>query len=112
MSVELENDHLKVRVNEKGAELASVEGKLIILDYMWSADPAYWAKTSPILFPIVGTLRNDSFLHNGKFFTLSRHGFARDMVFTVVEQNNNKATFQLQSNDVTLENVKNAGYAK
>ena len=103
MSVELENDHLKVRVNEKGAELASVEGKLIELDYMWSADPAYWAKTSPILFPIVGTLRNDSFLHNGKFFTLSRHGFARDMVFTVVVQNKNKATFQLQSNDVTLE---------
>ena len=103
MSVELENDHLWVRINKKGAELATVKGKLTGLHYMWDADPAYWPKTSPILFPIVGTLRNDSFFYKGKFFTLSRHGFARDMLFNVVEQGKTKATFQLVSNDITLE---------
>ncbi len=103
MSLVLENDHLRVRVNKKGAELTSATSKLTGLEYMWNADPAYWAKTSPILFPIVGTLRNDSFLYKGKFYTLSRHGFARDMIFNVVEQDSRKATLQLLSNDITLE---------
>lgn len=103
MSIVLENDHLKVMVNKKGAELASAKNKSTGLEYMWSADPAYWAKTSPLLFPIVGTLRNDSFLYQGKFYTLSRHGFARDMIFDVVEQDKSSATFQLLSNDTTLE---------
>lgn len=103
MSVILENDHLQVTVNKKGAELTSAKNKLTGLEYMWSADPAYWAKTSPILFPIVGTLRNDSFLYEGKFYTLSRHGFARDMIFDVVEQHKSSATFQLLGNETTLE---------
>ena len=99
----LQNDHLWVTVNKKGAELTSVKSKSTRIEYMWSADPAYWAKTSPILFPVVGTLRNDSFLYLGKFYTLSRHGFARDMVFNLVEQNKECATFQLLSNAITLE---------
>jgi galactose mutarotase-like enzyme len=103
MSVVLENDHLRVTVNKKGAELASAKGKFTGLEYMWGADPAYWAKSSPMLFPIVGTLRNDSFLYKGKFYTLSRHGFARDMIFNVVQQDSRKATFQLVSNDITFE---------
>jgi galactose mutarotase-like enzyme len=73
------------------------------MEYMWNADPSYWAKTSPILFPIVGTLRNDSFLYMGSFYTLSRHGFARDMIFNLVEQKGECATFQLLSNAITLE---------
>ena len=103
MSVVLENDHLQVTVNKKGAELATVRNKFTGLEYMWGADPAYWAKTSPILFPIVGTLRNDSFLYQGKFYTLSRHGFARDMIFDVVKHDQKKVTCQLLSNDITLE---------
>lgn len=103
MSVTLENDHLQLTVNKKGAELANVKSKVTGLEYMWNADPSYWAKTSPILFPIVGTLRNDSFLYRGKFYTLSRHGFARDMIFNVVAQDKTKTTFQLISNDITLE---------
>ena len=99
----LQNDHLWVTVNKKGAELTSLKSKSTRIEYMWSADPAYWAKTSPILFPVVGTLRNDSFLYLGKFYTLSRHGFARDMVFNLVEQNKECATFQLLSNAITLE---------
>lgn len=95
MSVTLENDHLKVQINDKGAELTNVENKLTRLEYMWSGDPAFWGKTSPVLFPIVGTLRNDTFLYNGKSYKLTRHGFARDMVFDVTEQKSERATFRL-----------------
>jgi galactose mutarotase-like enzyme len=103
MSVTLENDHLEVSLREKGAELTSIKHRVTNLDYMWSGDPAFWAKTSPILFPIVGTLRNDSFLYRGKFYTLSRHGFARDMMFKVTEQKKNRVNFELQSTASTLE---------
>ena len=57
MSVFLENDYLKVSVIEKGAELKSVVSKTTKLEYMWSGDPAFWGKTSPVLFPVVGTLK-------------------------------------------------------
>ena len=103
MPVTLENDQLKVNVNMKGAELTNIRSKLTGLEYMWSGDPAFWGKTSPVLFPIVGTLRNDSFLYKGKLYTLTRHGFARDMVFSVIAQDNERITFQLLSNAITLE---------
>ena len=103
MSVTLENDRLKVNVNKKGAELTNIRSKLTGLEYMWSGDPAFWAKTSPVLFPVVGTLKNDSLLYEGKFYTLTRHGFARDMVFNITAQDNERTTFQLLSNAITLE---------
>lgn len=103
MSVSLENEHLQVTVYKKGAELTSVKSKQTGLEYIWQANPAYWPKSSPVLFPIVGTLRNNSFLYKGNFYTLSRHGFARDMLFNVVGQGKEYSTFQLSSNQSTLE---------
>lgn len=103
MSVTLENDQLRVDVNRKGAELTNITSKLTGLEYMWSGDPAYWGKTSPVLFPVVGTLRNDSFLYKEESYVLTRHGFARDMVFNVTAQDKERTTFQLLSNAITLE---------
>ncbi len=77
----LENDFLKVTLHPKGAELRSLVSKKTGLEYMWNADPAWWSKTSPVLFPIVGTLRNNSYRYNGVEYTLPRHGFARDRFF-------------------------------
>lgn len=101
MSVTLENDHLRVRVKEKGAELTNVENKSTKLEYMWSGDPAFWGKISPILFPIVGALKDDTFLYSGASYELTRHGFARDMVFHLTEQRSDYITFQLLSNTST-----------
>lgn len=99
---QLENDRLKVVVDPKGAELKSVLRKDSNLEYMWSGDPAYWAKTSPVLFPIVGTLKENAYYYKGKAYQLSRHGFARDRVFQVTEQKEDTLTFSIQSNEDTL----------
>lgn len=51
----IKNDKLKVEVSEHGAELQSIKdngGE----EYLWQGDPAYWGRRSPILFPIVGTV--------------------------------------------------------
>jgi galactose mutarotase-like enzyme len=98
----IENEILKVLIKSKGAELESIYNKHTNLEYMWSADPAFWAKKSPILFPIVGTLKSDIYFFEGKSYSLSRHGFAREMDFAVIEQKKDSVTFILESNESTL----------
>lgn len=98
----IENDHLRVRVGAKGAELDSIWLKSGNAEYLWSADPAFWAKKSPILFPIIGTLKNDTYFFEGKAYQLPRHGFARDMEFTPVSQNNEMLVFAIESNAKTF----------
>lgn len=99
----LENEYLKILVNPKGAELNSMIDKTTDTEYMWNGDPAFWSKHSPVLFPIVGTLKNDTYKYNGHWYKLSRHGFARDMVFDLVEKKSNNIRFSIQSNKETLE---------
>ncbi len=79
----IENAKIKAVINAKGAELTSLVNKENQLDYMWAGDPAVWGKHSPVLFPIVGTLKNNTYCYNGKEYQLPRHGFARDKQFAV-----------------------------
>ena len=74
----IENEWLKVDIIAKGAELTGIYNKKYQLEYMWNADPLFWAKSSPVLFPIIGTLKDDTYLYEGKSYKLSRHGFARE----------------------------------
>jgi galactose mutarotase-like enzyme len=99
----IENEYLKVVIKTKGAELDSIYNKRTQLEYMWSADPAFWSKKSPVLFPIVGTLKNDRYYFQNKEYSLSRHGFARETDFTATEQAPSSVTFTLESNETTLE---------
>src|SRR5438094_8650800 len=98
----IQNDSLKVGIDEKGAELKSIVLRISNLEYMWSGDPAYWAKTSPVLFPIVGTLKGNRYFFNDKPYNLSRHGFARDKTFSVTEHSEDAITFSIQSDESTL----------
>lgn len=99
----ISTDQLTVSIQEKGAELTSLYNKQTGLEYMWNADPAFWAKSSPILFPIVGTLKEDTYYYEGKSYSLSRHGFARDMYFAITEKETNTITFTLESSEATKE---------
>ena len=98
----LENNQLRVEIDQKGAELKSVLNHQHKLEYMWSGDPAYWAKTSPVLFPIVGALKDNFYLYNGQSYQLPRHGFARDQTFRIAEKEAQSVTFLLASDDETL----------
>lgn len=101
MQVILQNDQIEIIVKQKGAELCNIKNKVTGLQYMWSGDAAVWGKTSPILFPIVGTLKENVFYYNGHKYVLPRHGFARDRVFEIIEQSEDKAVFALRSDDVS-----------
>jgi len=91
----IENQQIKAVINAKGAELTQLFHKEHNLDYMWNGDAAFWAKHSPVLFPIVGTLKANTYFYKGSSYQLSRHGFARDKQFAVEEQTADTITFLL-----------------
>lgn len=91
---------LTATINPKGAELISLRnasGK----EFIWEGNPDFWGKHSPVLFPIVGTLKENSYYYNSDQYHLPRHGFARDLTFDVVSQSENQAVFSLQSSPET-----------
>jgi galactose mutarotase-like enzyme len=100
----LENGILKVEINSKGAELQSLVHTGSGVEYLWNGDPAFWAKRSPVLFPIVGSLKNNTFFHKGKSYQLPRHGFARDREFLVEKQTPKEIIFLLRSDEETMKN--------
>jgi len=100
---QLINSTLSVSIAEKGAELQSIINKNTGIEYMWGADPAFWAKKSPVLFPIVGGLKDNKYNCDGKTYSLGRHGFAREMTFIVTEKADDSITFTLTDSAETLE---------
>lgn len=101
MKTTLSNSELTAIINHHGAELISLKSNATGKEYIWEGNPDFWGKHSPILFPIVGTLKNNSFTYNYKNYQLPRHGFARDMVFELVNQTETEAVFSLKSSEAT-----------
>lgn len=97
----IENERIKAGIHPKGAELQSLYNKEDQLEYMWGGDPAFWGKHSPLLFPIVGTLKGNLYRYQGKSYSLPRHGFARDREFSVETQRPDSITFLLRSDEQT-----------
>jgi galactose mutarotase-like enzyme len=102
MDFSITNGILTAKIKKHGAELFSLFNHQTVQEYMWSADPAFWAKTSPVLFPIVGALKNNQYLYGGKQYNLPRHGFARDRMFEVEEQSNDRIVFLLKADDASM----------
>lgn len=102
MNITIKNPNYTAIINTKGAELISFKSN--DREYIWDGNPEFWGKHSPVLFPIVGTLKNNEFQYSKETYTLSRHGFARDMEFVVKEQSENKVVFSLESSASTLQN--------
>lgn len=99
----LKNDYLTITVNELGAELSSIRNNLSQQEYLWNADPAYWKRHSPILFPIVGGLKNKEYTYNNKTYPMGQHGFARDMEFELIKKEEHELVFSLSSNEATYQ---------
>lgn len=100
---QIKNDKLTVVVSEHGAELVSIKdnaGK----EYLWQADPTYWNRHSPILFPLVCSVWHDTYRVNGKEYHLPRHGFARDTDFKLIARGDAQTVFGLHDNEETLKN--------
>ena len=97
----MENQYLKVKVCEKGAELQSIFDKEMGKEILWTADAKFWARRSPILFPNVGRHHENQYFYNGKVYEAIQHGFAKDMEFSCVEETENTLSFIIQDTEET-----------
>ncbi|MDO9374077.1 MAG: aldose 1-epimerase family protein [Ferruginibacter sp.] len=98
----IENEFLSATINPKGAELTSLIHKSTGQEFLWSGDAAFWGKHSPVLFPIVGTLKNDRFIYKDQSYQLGRHGFAREKKFEVGTHTATSLTLTLNDDEETL----------
>ena len=90
--------------SSKGAELISAIDLNSKFEFIWQADPQVWPRHAPILFPIVGKLKNNEYNWNQQVYTLPQHGFARDLNFEIQELYTDLISFKLESNAETKTN--------
>ena len=98
---QLKNDRLTVSISSKGAEIVSIKNADGV-EYLWDGDEKYWNRHSPILFPIVCGLWKNTYRIDGKEYHMNRHGFARDMEFSVESVSPYFVIYNLTYNEETL----------
>ena len=98
----IENKHLRVKISTLGAEIISIYNKDQHLEHIWKGEKASWNQHAPILFPIVGKLKNKQYQLDGKTYKMKNHGFASHRKFKLFKKTRNKVTLQLQSDEVSL----------
>ena len=103
MNYQIKNEFIKVQINTFGAELNSLQKINEDVEYIWQGDSKYWARHSPILFPIVGRLKEDSYFYKNQKYSMSQHGFARDYEFEVIDKKDDFVEFRLIADEKSLE---------
>lgn len=98
----LENNELKLEILNKGAEIKSIQSKKDGTEYIWQADKAFWSRHAPILFLIVGKLKDDQYSLDGKTYNMSQHGFARDREFQVTDKQADSLAMTLTDDSESL----------
>ncbi len=96
MIYEIKNGKFTAQVDSLGAQLISLkdEGNF---EYIWTGDPQYWKGHAPVLFPIVGALREGKAKIGGEWFSMGQHGLARHREFVLAEQKENSLSLRLSS---------------
>jgi galactose mutarotase-like enzyme len=98
--VSIASGSLSAQIDPRGAQLSSLRTP-DSSELLWNGDPAVWAGRAPLLFPIVGVLVGGVYRLGSKTYPLSRHGFARDKVFTLRDSSPSSAAFRLQADEST-----------
>ena len=98
----LENELVQVTINTLGAELTSFMLKEDGTEYIWQADPKFWGRHAPILFPIVGRLKDNTYRIKDRTYFMTQHGFARDLPFELISSGDDYFSFRLTNNEETL----------
>lgn len=100
--ITIENENFSAAISPRGAELRSFKDKTTGREIMWQADPAVWGGSAPILFPIIGKLRDGQTRINGSVYEIPKHGLVRTRTAKVIEQGNDYVIFAFSSDAETL----------
>lgn len=98
--VTLRNGTLGAAVSARGAELQRLHTAAGD-ELLWDGNPEIWAGRAPLLFPVVGNVKDDHITVHGQRYPLLRHGFARTSMFELVESADARCLWRLRANDET-----------
>lgn len=103
MDYTLKNDFLTVKFSTFGGQITSIQSR-DGLEYLWQGDKTYWSGQAPVLFPIVGSIRDKKAVIGGnKTCCMERHGVVRKLEFDMVELTDHSISFSISSSTETLE---------
>ena len=98
--INIKNEILSCDISEIGAEIKSL--KKGDTEYIWCADPKFWGKSAPVLFPMIGSSKDNKYTLNGKTYPMKKHGFLIGKEFTVEDKNDSSVTLLYTHNEETL----------
>ncbi len=101
MLAELQNAAFSARISSTGAELKSLRERRTGTEYIWGGDETWWNGSAPVLFPIVGGLKDGKYTFEGREYRLPQHGFARKMEFRGGALTGSTARFELRAGPET-----------
>ena len=103
MQHSISNDHLQVSVLSKGVEISSIRSLKTGKEYMWGANPDIWGSHSPVLFPAIGSFKNNECIIEGRKYEIPKHGFVRyNDNIELENKTSDELKFQLNFSDETL----------
>ncbi len=123
MKHSIQNQHLILCVKEHGAELCSLKyhqeqgrhvyypadiasnqpaGEMPATELLWQGNPKYWAGQSPVLFPTVGRVFDDTIRCLGQTYTMPKHGLVKDLDFRLTKQDKDTLSLTANSTEQTL----------
>ena len=91
----LENRRYRAEISSRGAELQDLLDRPAARPLLWQGDPACWPGRSPLLFPLVGRLREDRYLVGDQSYSMPKHGFAQNAEFAAERLSSCRARFTL-----------------
>lgn len=100
MKFQIKNEFIEASFDSLGAELISLKSN--DKEFIWEGNPAFWDKQSPVLFPTIGSLKDDTYFYEGNEYHLPRHGFAREKQFQVIQQSSGIIIFLLKEDQDSL----------
>ncbi|MBQ6162909.1 MAG: aldose 1-epimerase family protein [Clostridia bacterium] len=98
----IENEQIRVGVKEFGGELTVFFDKTAGFEYLWQGDPDVWYGQSPVLFPVIGRLKDDGYTLGGVRYSCPKHGVARKRPFALVSRTDDTMTFLQTEDENTL----------
>ncbi len=99
----LKNEKLKIAIKKTGAELCKIASVKNNINFMWDANPEVWGSFAPNLFPIIGALKDNTYIFDKQKYTLPKHGIIRNNEqLELQDQSEDTLTFKLSYNENSL----------
>lgn len=100
MEYTIQNEALRVSAEAFGAQLTSIQGKDGV-ERLWQGDPDIWKGRAPILFPLIGRLKNETYTLEGKSYRIPIHGFGQRVAWELTDKSDTAMTFLLKDTEET-----------